>query len=304
VKISRTVSGLLFPIVLCVAFVLTNVVSAAHTPAADDTNVGGVLVGPCGLPGAEGPTGVNDDFTNRSINAVIVNASPEGVTTAAGAVVFRNMVQNIGTGDDAFVITVPSAPPGFRIEISLDEGLSYTALDLLNTNVTVPVAHGAAAIFFMRITAPAGLKVLTGFDTVIRAMSTITPTVTNDTIDRLYTGFIRLEKTVTVNNSTGAGGPTDAVSGAEIEIAIKYSNVSTAVGIGSSLLTAHNLVINEDGKARPNNWAATTDHVTGASDTQAGIIIGDREGSSSLSDIITTLEAGQSGVFKFKRRIK
>jgi hypothetical protein len=42
----------------------------------------------------------------------------------------------------------------------------------------------------------------------------------------------------------------------------------------------------------------------GASDTQAGMIIGDHDGSSSLSDIIATLEAGQSGVFKFKRRIK
>jgi hypothetical protein len=301
-KVFRRVSRLLFPVVICI-LVLSSVVCAAHTRG-DDGNVGGVLVGPCGLPGAEGPTGINDDFTNRSINAGIANVSLEGVTTAAAAVVFRNMVQNIGTGDDAFVITVPSAPAGFRVEISLDEGASYAPLDSLNRNVTVPVAHGAAAIFFMRISAPAGLKVLTGFDTVIRAMSTISPTATNDTIDRLYSGFIRLEKTVTVKNSTGAGGPNDPVSGAEIEFAINYSNVSSADGMGSSLLSAHNLVISEDGKASSNNWAATTDHVTGASDTQAGIIIGDRDGSSSLSDIITTLEAGQSGVFKFKRRIK
>jgi len=288
---------------MCVAFVLNSVVCAAHN-GADDAKVGGVLVGPCGLPGAEGPTGINDDFTNRSINAGIANVSPAGVTTAAGAVVFRNMVQNIGTGDDAFVITVPSAPAGFRIEISFDEGASYATLDSLNTNVTMPVAHGTAAIFFMRISAPAGLKVLTGFDTVMRATSTITPAATNDTIDRLYTGFIRLEKTVTVKNLTGVGGPSDPVSGAEMEFAINYTNVSSANGVGSSQLTAHNLVISEDGKASPNTWAATTDHVTGASDTQAGIIIGDRDGSSSLSDIIATLEAGQSGVFKFKRRIK
>jgi len=302
-KVFRRIIRLSFPVITCVVFVLSSGVCAAYT-GAEETNVGGVLVGPCGLPGAEGPTGINDDFTNRSINAGIARVSPEGVTTAAGAVVFRNMVQNIGTGDDAFVITVPSTPAGFRIEISFDEGASYAVLDSLNTNVTVPVAHGAAAIFFMRISAPAGLKVLTGFDTVIRAMSTTTPTATNETIDRLYTGFIRLEKTVTVNNATGAGGPNDPVSGAEIEFAINYSNVSSAVGVGSSLLTAHNLVISEDGKALPNNWGATTDHVIGASDTQAGIIIGDRDGSSSLSDIITTLEAGQSGVFKFKRRIK
>ena len=302
-KVFSRIRPLVFPVVMCGVLVLSSVVCAAHS-GADSTNVGGVLVGPCGLPGAEGPTGINDDFTNRSINTGIANVFSEGVTKASGAVVFRNMVQNIGTGSDAFVITVPSAPAGFRIEISLDEGASYAAVDSLSRNITLPVAHGAAAIFFMRISAPAGLKVLTGFDTVIRATSTITPTATNDTIDRLYTGFIRLEKTVTVNNATGSGGPNDPVSGAEIEFAVRYSNVSSAQGIGSSLLTAHNLVISEDGKASPNNWAATTDHVTGASDTQAGMIIGDRDGSSSLSDIITTLEAGQSGVFKFKRRIK
>jgi hypothetical protein len=302
-KVFRRIGRPLFPVVMCVIFVLNSVVCAAML-GKDTPNVGGVLVGPCGLPGAEGPTGINDDFTNRSINAGIANVPPGGVTTTPGTVVFRNMLQNIGTGDDAFVITVPSAPVGFRIEISFDEAASYVTLDSSNTNVTVPVARGAAAIFFMRISAPAGLKVLTGFDTVISARSTITPAATNDTIDRLYTGFVRLEKTVTVNNATGAGGPHDPVSGAEIEFAIKYSNVSSADGVGSSLLTAHNLVISEDGKALPNNWAATTDHVTGASDTQAGIIIGDRDGSSSLSDIITSLEAGQSGVFKFKRRIK
>jgi hypothetical protein len=302
-KAFRRISRIVLPILAGLAFLLSSVAGAARI-GDDPPNVGGVLVGPCGLPGAEGPTGINDDFTNRSINAGIANVAPEGVTTAAGAIVFRNMVQNIGTGDDAFMITVPSAPEGFRIEISLDEGVTYAALDAWNRNATVPVSHGAAAIFFVRVSAPAGLKVLTGFDTVIRAMSTITPTATNDTIDRLYTGFVRLEKTVTVNNATGAGGPNDPVSGAEIEFAIKYSNVSTANGMGSSLLTAHNLVINEDGRVLPNNWAATTDHVTGASDTQAGMIIGDHDGSSSLSDIITTLEAGQAGVFKFKRRIK
>ena len=70
------------------------------------------------------------------------------------------------------------------------------------------------------------------------------------------------------------------------------------------MLTAHNLVINENGNAAPNNWGATTEHVIGASDTQGGRIVGDRAGSTSLSDIVMSLEAGQSGVFKFRRRVK
>ncbi len=302
-KTFKRISRILFPVVACTAFVLSSVVCAAII-GDDKSNVGGVLVGPCGLPGAEGPTGINDDFTNRSIDAGIANVPPGGVTTAAGTIVFRNMAQNVGTGDDVFVITAPSVPAGFRIEISSDEDASFVALDSWNPSFALPVAHGAAAIFFVRVTAPAGLKVLTGFDTVIRAMSTVTPTATNETIDRLYTGFIQLDKTVTVINSTGVGGPTDPVSGAEIDFAVKYVNVSSADGIGSSLLTAHNLVIKEDGKAPLNNWGATTDHIVGASDSQGGMIFGDREGSSSLSDIITTLEAGRTGIFKFRRRIK
>jgi hypothetical protein len=146
--------------------------------------------------------------------------------------------------------------------------------------------------------------VLKGFDTVIRVTSTVNPTVTDDTIDRLYTGFVRIDRTATVINANASGGANDAVPGSEIEFAITYSNISTATGVGSSPLTAHNLVINENGSAGPNNWGATTDHVVGASDSQGGIIIGDRIGSTALTDIVMTLEAGQSGVFKFRRRVK
>jgi len=42
----------------------------------------------------------------------------------------------------------------------------------------------------------------------------------------------------------------------------------------------------------------------GASDSQGGLIIGDQMGSTSLTDIVTTLEAGQTGIFKFKRKLK
>ena len=123
------------------------------------------------------------------------------------------------------------------------------------------------------------------------------PTATNDTIDRLYTGFILLDK-------SASSGAAVATPGAEIEFAITYANVSSAWGVGSSLLTAHNLVIRENGNSAPNNWGVTTEHIVGASDTQGGYIIGDQDGSTSLTDIVSTLAAGQSGVFKFKRRVK
>src|SRR3982074_292276 len=55
-----------------------------------------------------------------------------------------------------------------------------------NVRLLMPVAYRASVTFFVRITAPAGLRSLTGFDTVIRASSTIDPAVTNETIDRVY----------------------------------------------------------------------------------------------------------------------
>ena len=268
----------------------------------DDTvNSGDVLVGPCGVPGAVGPTGLNDDFTNRSVNTGISNVPPGGVTTAAGTVVFRNTIQNIGIADDVFLLTAPIVPAGFAVEPSTDQGDSYVALGPQSPDVALRLAYRAAAIVSVRVTAPLGLKVLTGFDIVIRATSSVTPTAANDTINRLYTGFIRIDKSATIVN--GTGNSKSPAPGAEVEFAIRYSNVTSGDGVGNSLLTGYHLVITENGNAAPNSWGQTTAHVIGASDTQGGVIIGDREGSTSLTDMITTLEPGHSGVFKFRRRV-
>ena len=290
---------------LCLTLILAST-PAKGTAKADDgpLNVGDVLIGPCGVPGAMGPTGVNDDFTNRSVNTGIANVPPGGVTTAPGTIVFRNTIQNTGAGDDVFLISATTAPAGFTIEISTDNGDHYVTLAAGAAVVALAISYRAAAIVLVRINAPAGLPVLTGFDTVIRATSTATGSAANDTIDRLYTGFIRLDKSSSVVNASGTGAPATASPGAEIEFAITYSNVSCAVGVGNSLLTAHNLVISENGNSAPNNWGETTRHIVGASDTQGGHIIGDLDGSTSLTDIVSTLEAGQSGIFKFKRRVK
>src|SRR6266550_1782347 len=304
-KSFERISRILSLMSLCLAMISVSM-TANGAVVADDLplNIGDVLIGPGGVPGAIGPTGVNDDFTNRSVNTGIANIPPGGFTTAAGTIVFRNTVQNTGAGDDVFVISAPTSPAGFTIEISIDNGDNYVRLEPSNPSLTLAVGYRAAAIMLVRITAPAGLKILTGFDTVIRATSTATPTATNDTIDRLYTGFIRLDKSATVVNETGTAGSVVATQGAEIEFAITYSNVSSAAGVGNSLLTAHNLVISQNGNSAPNNWGMTTEHIVGASDTQGGYIIGDQDGSTSLTDIVSTLEAGQSGVFKFKRKVK
>jgi hypothetical protein len=265
-------------------------------------NVGDVLIGPCGVPGAMGPTGINDDFTNRSISTGLANVSSGGVTATPGTIVFRNTIQNTGAGDDVFVLSAPTTPLGFEIEVSLDSGDNYVILGTSKPSLAIPVAYRAAAIVLVRIKAPAGLKLFTGFETVICVTSTATPTAGNETIDRLYTGFIRLDRSATVlkPGSNAAG----AARGSEIEFAVSYENVSSSAGVGNSLLTAYNLVISENGNSAPNTWGATTEHIVGARDDRGGVILGDRPGSTSLTDIITSLEPGQSGVFKFKRKVK
>lgn len=257
-------SRFLLLVSLCLALIPASTTAKGASPADDGPlNVGDVLIGPCGVPGAMGPTGVNDDFSNRSVNTGIANVPPGGFTTAPGTIIFRNTVQNTGAGDDVFLISVTTAPAGFTIETSTDNGDHYVTLAAGAAGVSLALSYRAAAIVLVRINAPAGLRVLTGFDTVIRATSTATVSAANETIDRLYTGFIRLDKSSSVVNPSGTSASAAASPGAEVEFAITYSNVSSAVGVGNSLLTAHNLVISENGNSAPNNWGETTWHIVG-----------------------------------------
>lgn len=266
---------------------------------------GDVLIGPFGAPDAAGPTSQNDDFTNRSIDSGLAGVAPGGATTAGDSVVFTNTVRNDGNTNDVFNITAPTVPAGFTVEISTDGGVTFTQVQPGNGSVSLPVAFGASASVWVRVTAPAGIEVLRGYDTVIRATSTITPAESNDTINRLYTGFLQISKAATVINGTGVGGATDAVPGAEIEYVITFRNISTTGGAGNAQLTATNIVITEDGNAAPNNWGATTDQVVGsASDSNGGTITGDAAGSTTLTDTVATLAPQQSGTFRFRRRIR
>jgi hypothetical protein len=265
--------------------------------------LGSVLIGPDGQPAAVGPTNTNDDYTNRSVNTGISGIAPGGTTNASGQIVFTNTVQNTGNAADTITLTAPTVPAGFTVEISTNNGTNYTTVSG-GGSTTVVVAFGASAQILVRVTAPSGNTVLTGFDVIIQAASTLTPANTNRTIDRLYTGFVRLIKAYTVNNPTGVGAATDAVPGAEITYTITYTNIATTGGTNNSTLTANNLVITENGSLAPNDWAATTDHVVGATDSRRGAIAGDSLGSSVLTDTLATLAAGQSGTFTFKRRIK
>jgi hypothetical protein len=265
------------------------------------TQVGSVLVGPSGAPGAIGPTDSNDDYSNKSVNTGIAGVAPGGVTTASGQLVYVNTVQNTGNTSDTYTLDAPTVPAGFTVEISTNGGGSYTTVSG-GGSVSLAIAFGASANINVRVTAPAGQTVLTGFDSIIRATSVATPAAFNKTIDRLYTGFIRLDKASTVANATGVGAATDPVPGAVITYNITYTNVSSSNGDANCVkLTASNLVITEDGLAAPNNWGTYTTNSGSPSDSGSGTVA--TVSATKYTDTVASVAPGVSKVFTFLRSI-
>ncbi len=281
---------------------------AASAGAAVVTSVsqtGNVQIGTSGFHAASN-TNTNDDYTNKSVNTGIAGVVFGGNTTASGTLVYTNTLKNTGNADDTFTLTAPTVPSGFTVEISTDGGTNYTDVSDGLVFVTIAIAYDSTANVLVRITAPAGKAVLSSFPTVVHAASGITPANTNDTIDRLYTGFIRLTKTATVANGTGKGGATDAVPGAVITFSVAYANLASTGGTNCVTLNASNLVITEDGTAGSNNWGTYTSHVvSSATDSRGGTITGNAVTTSTvLTDTLASLLAGQTGTFAFERLIK
>ncbi|MDX6531088.1 MAG: hypothetical protein QOH41_3378 [Blastocatellia bacterium] len=263
--------------------------------------VGAVLIGPSGAPAAVGPTDSNDDYSNKSVNTGIAGVAPGGVTTASGQLVYINTIQNTGNANDTYTIDAPTVPAGFTVEVSTNGGTSYTTVSG-GGSVSLAIAFAASANINVRITEPAGKTVLAGYDTQIRVTSTVTPAAFNRTIDRLYTGFVRLDKAFTVANATGVGAATDPVPGAVITYNITYTNVSSSNGDANCVkLTASSLVITEDGLAAPNNWGTYTANSGSPSDSGSGTAA--VVSATAYTDTVASVAPGASAVFTFKRSI-
>ncbi len=262
---------------------------------------GAVLIGPSAAPAAVGPTDNNDDYSNKAVNTGIAGVAPGGVTTASGQIVYTNTIQNTGNTSDTFTIDAPTVPAGFTVEVSTNGGTSYTTVSG-GGSTTLAIAFATSANILVRITEPAGKTVLTGYDTIIRATSVATPAANNKTIDRLYTGFIRLDKAFTVANATGVGAATDPVPGAVITYNITYTNVSSSNGDANCVkLTASSVVITEDGLAAPNNWGTYTTNSGSPSDSGSGTVA--TVSATKYTDTIASLGPGVSAVFTFNRSI-
>ena len=283
-----------------------NLAASAGAPVVTSvTQLGNVQIGTSGHHDASNTT-TNNDYTNKSVNTGIATVVFGGNTTADGILVYTNTLKNTGNANDTFTITAPTVPSGFTVEISTNAGTDYTDISNGTSFVTLAIAYNSTANVLVRITEPTGNAVLSSFNTVVHAVSGITPSNSNETIDRLYTGFVRLTKTAVVANATAKGSATDAVPGAVITYSIAYVNIASTGGTNCVTLNANALVITEDGTAGANNWGTYTSHVvSSATDSRSGTITGNgATTSNALTDTVASLLAGQSGTFSFQRLIK
>ncbi len=157
-----------------------------------------------------------------------------------------------------------------------------SAIDATTEYITIPnVAAGTNVNYGVEIDLPANTELSTdidrGFPVPITAFvddgtaGLSAETVRNTTIDRVYTGFLKLRKLSRILDQngqpvSGADGqlsnlPKSPVPGNIIEYQIQYSNISEPQsGNGNIILNASNVVINENGVTLPNNWALDQDN--------------------------------------------
>ncbi|OYD93792.1 hypothetical protein CDG76_17610 [Nostoc sp. 'Peltigera membranacea cyanobiont' 210A] len=261
-----------------------------------------LLNGPQNAPDATGPSGLtNDDFTNKS--SLVPPGTAPGSTLDPQSVGFTNTIKNSGT--DSGVLKIGPTPPaipgdlpnGTKVTITYgSQSAVYTynngAFAIAGTAITIPnVAPGASVNYGVEVDLPPGTQLSTdinrGFPVPITASIDNYTTDTNGdgikdtgndntfdssniTIDRVYTGFLKLLKVSRVlqgtgpvvqgNDGTFSIDPKKPAPGNIIEYQIQYTNISDPQsGTGNVILNANKVVITEDGTQSPNNWALDND---------------------------------------------
>lgn len=263
-----------------------------------------ILNGPQNAPNATGPSGqTNDDFTNKS--SLIPAGTLPGTTLDPSPVGFTNTIQNGGTnpGTITIVPTIPVIPGDLPngTKVTLTYGSTSAVYTYTNGTFTGPatpititnVAAGASINYGVEVDLPSGTALSTdinrGFPVPITASIDTNNDGTSDsqniTIDRVYTGFLKLVKVSRVLPGTGpavgtgqddfestpafnaidpnpgvADVPRVPAPGNIIEYQIRYKNISDPQsGTGNVILNADKVVITEDGTQSPNNWALDND---------------------------------------------
>ncbi len=232
-------------------------VGFTNTVRNNGTDPGTLTLSPI-APGGTTPNGVTvagatGDLPNGTTVTITYGSDSATYTYNAGTFTLNSSTLPL-VGGQPQPITITSFAPGqtvsYGVEVNLPTG---TALSTdINKGFPVPV--------------------LASIDTTPGAggAPTGTPEASNVTIDRVYTGFLKMLKESRVLAGTGpAVAGTDGTfsttqkkpaPGNILEYRITYNNISEAQsGTGNIVLTAANVVINEDGTAGGNNWALDND---------------------------------------------
>jgi hypothetical protein len=270
---------------------------------------GTILNGPNGIPGAVGPTDNNNDFTNRS-SSILPDTKP-GTKIDPGNVNFTNSINNPGSAPLTNVLVVPDVsgfvasaneqlPPKDTL-VTVTYGTQSAVYEFDGTNfvfksgtaIIIPtLAAGQTVNYDVTVNLPDQTELSTdtgkGFSVPVFAFidkdgdsrpdSIIDEPTQNRTINRVYTGFLKLVKEARILDKDGATVIQDwtqisgdlAGKGAKdrfIEYRIRYTNISIApTGTGNVTLDAKNIAIIEDGVNGGNTWAKDND-ANGAIDT-------------------------------------
>jgi len=258
----------------------------------------GVLNGPLNTPAAIGPTSNNDDFTNKSA-FVPPNTAP-GTAISPSPVSFSNTVQNTGVNGPETISLLPTPPStttnlpnGTLVTISyqsisatyiynsgsgtftFQSGTGATAntpVQISNLAVNTTANYGVSVALPPSTPLSTDTNIQRGFPVPITASTPngTSGTLSNITIDQVYTGFLQLLKLSQILPGTGPAvqGTDGTLSttakkpapGNIIVYEIQYTNISTpAVGSGDVILNASNVVITENGTTGGNNWALDND---------------------------------------------
>ncbi|MEA5619600.1 hypothetical protein VB711_17385 [Cronbergia sp. UHCC 0137] len=269
-----------------------------------------VINGPFNAPEAFGPTDQNDDFTNKSSPVIATDAAPGstfnppsvGFTNTAknnggntnpislvptpptvATDLPNETVVTITYGQDSRKYVWDQANNRFLFVTTVTTVAAGTVINAAAQYITIPaVAPGASVSYEVLVDLPAGTALSTdtqkGYPVPITAfiddatggfdVNGTEPR--NITIDRVYTGFLRLRKEsrilqgdgepVVGNQGTFSTDPKTPSPGNIIEYRIRYTNISE-VQSGTAqnvILEAKNVVITEDGTLEGtlgNNWA-------------------------------------------------
>lgn len=281
----------------------------------------------------------NLDFTNKS--TPVKPGLLAGERFDPDPVGFYNTVENIAqTQVDVKVIPTIKAdellPDGTKVTLKdpaklADPGVNFTVTSgkLVPNDLNKPalvllqVPSNGKIDYLTIVDLPAGTPAIVGYPVRLTAFIDLnndnlpSPNeLQNQTIDRLYSGFIDLFKESRIlaadkkplNEFSKDNKATK--SGQYIEYRIKFTNVSVAAieGSGSKLLSAKNFTIIEDGTVLPNNWATLTTHDPGSVNASIGLVTvsptGDKPTVTKYVNTISVLAPGNTGTFGFIRQVK